>query len=74
MLATGGSDKYIRLWEIPTNGHAYPNGVLQGSPGAINALDFDNEGVRKHIRIRVEHRLIIVHRHSIGAIDCWLFG
>lgn len=47
LLATGSSDKYIHLWEVPANGHAYPHGFLQGSHGAINTLDFDTEGVSR---------------------------
>lgn len=46
LLATGSSDKYIHLWEVAANGHAYPHGSLQGSHGAINTLDFDTEGAR----------------------------
>ena len=47
LLATGCSDKMIHLWEISSTGHPRRYATLQGSAGAINTLDFDNESVRK---------------------------
>ncbi|CAF2504549.1 unnamed protein product [Rotaria sp. Silwood2] len=46
ILATGCSDKMIHLWEISLTGQQRKYCSLQGSHGAINALDFDNEGFR----------------------------
>ncbi|CAF1168435.1 unnamed protein product [Rotaria sordida] len=46
ILATGCSDKMVHLWEIPSVGQPYKYCSLHGSHGAINALDFDNEGAR----------------------------
>ncbi|CAF0785653.1 unnamed protein product [Rotaria sordida] len=46
ILATGCSDKMIHLWEISSTGQQSKYCSLQGSHGAINALDFDNEGFR----------------------------
>ncbi|CAF0868683.1 unnamed protein product [Adineta steineri] len=46
ILATGCSDKMVHLWEITSTGQQYKYCSLQGSHGAINALDFDNEGCR----------------------------
>ncbi|CAF0827576.1 unnamed protein product [Rotaria sp. Silwood1] len=46
ILATGCSDKMIHLWEISSTGQQHKYCSLQGSHGAINALDFDNEGFR----------------------------
>lgn len=46
LLATGGSDKMVHLWEISSSGHPRRYTSLSGSHGSINALDFDNEGVR----------------------------
>jgi hypothetical protein len=37
----------VHLWEISSTGQQYKYCSLQGSHGAINALDFDNEGVSK---------------------------
>jgi len=45
ILATGCSDKMIHLWEISSNGQYNKYCSLHGSQGAINAIDFDNEGV-----------------------------
>ena len=47
LLATGCSDKMIYLWEITTSGAPYKNSTLYGSHRAINALDFDYEGVSR---------------------------
>ena len=47
ILATGCSDKMVHLWEISASGQHRKYCSLQGSHGAINALDFDNEGVRR---------------------------
>ncbi|CAF4332014.1 unnamed protein product [Rotaria socialis] len=46
ILATGCSDKMVHLWEISSIGQQEKYCSLQGSQGAINALDFDNEGCR----------------------------
>ncbi|CAF1575256.1 unnamed protein product [Rotaria sp. Silwood1] len=46
LLATGGSDKMVHLWELPSTGQPFKYCSLYGSHGAINALDFDNEGAR----------------------------
>ncbi|CAF2686194.1 unnamed protein product [Rotaria sp. Silwood2] len=46
LLATGCSDKMVHLWELPSLGQPYKYCSLYGSHGAINALDFDNEGAR----------------------------
>jgi dihydroorotate dehydrogenase len=40
----------IHLWEISASGQQHKYCSLQGSQGAINALDFDNEGVKKIIK------------------------
>ena len=45
MLATGCSDKMIHLWRISPSGQPTKYCSLVSSHGAINALDFDNEGV-----------------------------
>jgi hypothetical protein len=37
----------IHLWEISSAGQPYKYCSLYGSHGAINSLDFDNEGVNK---------------------------
>ncbi|CAF2172752.1 unnamed protein product [Rotaria magnacalcarata] len=46
ILATGCSDKMVHLWDVSSAGQPYKYGSLGGSLGAINALDFDNEGAR----------------------------
>jgi hypothetical protein len=40
----------VHLWEITAAGQQHEYCSLQGSHGAINALDFDNEGVKKIIK------------------------
>jgi len=45
ILATGGSDKQVHLWEITNSGQARKFASLTGSASAINSIDFDNEGV-----------------------------
>jgi len=37
----------VHLWEISQSGQSRKYCSLVGSHGAINALDFDNEGVNK---------------------------
>jgi hypothetical protein len=41
----------VHLWEISATGQQHKYCSLQGSHGAINAIDFDNEGVMKFLRI-----------------------
>jgi hypothetical protein len=38
----------IHLWEISSSGSPHKYCSLYGSHGAINAVDFDNEGVNKN--------------------------
>jgi hypothetical protein len=37
----------VHLWEISQSGRSRKYCSLVGSHGAINAIDFDNEGVNK---------------------------
>ena len=37
----------VHLWEITSNGQQDKSCSLQGSHEAINAIDFNNEGVHK---------------------------
>ncbi|CAF0731003.1 unnamed protein product, partial [Didymodactylos carnosus] len=46
LMATGGSDRIINLWEITSTGQQRKYCSLAGSSGAINAIDFDSEGAR----------------------------
>ena len=58
----------VHLWEISASGQHHKYGSLHGSHGAINALDFDNEGVRIGISF--------VYNHSsrlLGSSISWLF-
>ena len=45
----------MHLWEISSTGQPRRYCSLQGSNGAINAVDFDNEGVRKCLFINDTH-------------------
>ncbi len=42
----------VHLWEISSSGQPRKYCSLQGSLGAINAIDFDNEGVRKYLFLK----------------------
>ncbi|CAF0892422.1 unnamed protein product, partial [Didymodactylos carnosus] len=44
LLATGGSDRKIHLWESPNNGQVQQMCVLTGSNATITAIDFDTDG------------------------------
>lgn len=46
ILATGGSDKQVHLWEITNSGQPRKYASLSGSVSAINCIDFDNEAAR----------------------------
>ena len=41
VMASGGEDTTIRLWNVATGA---PDKVLTGSTGPINALVFDSQG------------------------------
>lgn len=43
MLATGGSDRVIKLWSI-TSGMLQQKGILTGSNAGVNAIDFNLTG------------------------------
>lgn len=72
LLATGSSDKVIRLWEISSTGHQHKYCTLSGSDGSINAIDFANEGVSETClssirRTQLDGMLIV------GSVDFGLF-
>ena len=43
LLATGGADRKIKLWEVSNDGHELKK-VLDGSNAAIMSVDFDSYG------------------------------
>ncbi|KAM8769719.1 autophagy-related protein 16-1 isoform 6-T6 [Acanthopagrus schlegelii] len=44
LLATGGMDRRVKLWEVVAEGRCEPKGALTGSNAGITSIDFDSAG------------------------------
>ncbi|XP_044736633.1 autophagy-related protein 16-1 isoform X2 [Chrysoperla carnea] len=44
LLATGGADRKVKLWNVSKGGSHESKGVLEGSNAAVTSVDFDSTG------------------------------
>lgn len=69
----------VHLWEISSSGQHRKYFSLQGSHGAINALDFDNEGVRRQcLFLTIKYLWVFQARLLVGCSGekayLWSYG